>query len=549
MSSSSVASAPSISVAISSEIDASQQSPSITRTRSDSGPSPGGKKGGTISGGGSDSPTNRNGTPILIHSPLGIIPTKSMLSIAMSEFDTLTVQWRSHPQPLWCELHYLKTVTKSPNFEVDRRLFLKFGSGSGTGTSGELDLDLEFESAETCSLMHTCLSKLVLEAANLEKERAEAANSSSSSSSSSSGGNSSSSSSGSSSNSSSGNSNGSVGLSTAQQLQAQTLRTSAFQVTCKQETLFQLLLSLNLKEGVGLIDKIAGKQSKALARVAFERWILKVKTENAPRMNVDKARWRLHAASNQELDLQAWYHTVFYQEVYRLRGPFWYRDAVLPAYRDSYDLVDNALSPLEEAALAHVMCSPDTSYGDVAGQMFVVQALVGRQETYALFQRLASHGVQVTKYPRSGRPAKKTFRVSFVEGSIYLTWKGKFGNQGVDLGEVTSVIGGIHTDVLKRAGQASKQDLYLSLICAGRSVDLCFESEDERNNWKDLLELLSMKEHGRLLGIDSVAPSPDAPYTEWLLYNSSIGSHVIPKDVRIRVLKEAMAAAEAAAKC
>ena len=42
----------------------------------------------------------------------------------------------------------------------------------------------------------------------------------------------------------------------------------------------------------------------------------------------------------------------------------------------------------------------------------------------------------MTKYPRSGRPAKKLFRFSFVEGKIYLTWKGKFGNQGVDLGEV-----------------------------------------------------------------------------------------------------------------
>ena len=61
-------------------------------------------------------------------------------------------------------------------------------------------------------------------------------------------------------------------------------------------------------------------------------------------------------------------------QVYRLRGYFWYKDAVLPSYRQSYDLVDNALTPLEEAALAHVLCSPDTSYGDVAGQMFVVSA-------------------------------------------------------------------------------------------------------------------------------------------------------------------------------
>jgi hypothetical protein len=64
-----------------------------------------------------------------------------------------------------------------------------------------------------------------------------------------------------------------------------------------------------------------------------------------------------------------------------------------------------------------------------------------------------------------------------VEGKIYLTWKGKFGNQGVDLGEVSHVSLGIGTDVLKKAfalnglGMGSP-DLYLSVVCAGRSVDL-----------------------------------------------------------------------------
>eukprot|EP01035_Chromulina_nebulosa_P041361 gene41361-55947_t len=181
-------------------------------------------------------------------------------------------------------------------------------------------------------------------------------------------------------------------------------------------------------------------------------------------MEVDRHRWRLHATANQEIDLQAWYHALFFKEVYRLRGYFWYKDAVLPSYRQSYDLVDNALTPLEEAALAHVLCSPDTSYGDVAGQMF-----------FALFQQLAAQGAQVVKYPRQGRPAKKAFRFSFVEGNIYLTWKGKLGNQGVGMGEVTSVVPGIGTEVLKWSAQSTKADQYLSLVCADRSVDLFFE--------------------------------------------------------------------------
>lgn len=195
---------------------------------------------------------------------------------------------------------------------------------------------------------------------------------------------------------------------------------------------------------------------------------------------------------------------------------------MLPIYKQSYDLVDNALTPLEEAALAHVLCSPDTSYGDVAGQMFVVQALISPDQ-FQLFQQLAAQGSQVVKYPRSGRPAKKLFRFSFVEGNIYLTWKGKFGNQGVGMAEVTSVLGGIQTDVLKWSGQASKAEQYLSVVCSDRSVDLFFDNEYDRNNWRDLLTALVAKEHGELEGIEPVDPPDEAGEYEWMLLYASIG--------------------------
>ena len=135
---------------------------------------------------------------------------------------------------------------------------------------------------------------------------------------------------------------------------------------------------------------------------------------NKRKMFADKARWRLHAATNIDNDLQAWYHTAFSTEIYRLRGSFWYRDAVLPSYKESYGLVDNNLTPMEEAALSHILCSPGTTYGDVAGQMFSVQAMVG-PKLYSLFTNLCSNGAFATKYPRSGKPSKKLFRFSFVE--------------------------------------------------------------------------------------------------------------------------------------
>jgi hypothetical protein len=76
---------------------------------------------------------------------------------------------------------------------------------------------------------------------------------------------------------------------------------------------------------------------------------------------------------------------------------------------------------MEEAALASVLCSPDTTYGDVAGQMYILQAILP-QKQFQLFQDVAAKGTYILKFPRSGRPAKRLFRFSFVEGSIYLTW-------------------------------------------------------------------------------------------------------------------------------
>lgn len=293
------------------------------------------------------------------------------------------------------------------------------------------------------------------------------------------------------------------------------------EILTKQQQLGNLCLELRKKEACLLIDKNQTVFLRSIVQEAFRQWLKLINSTNKVKMEADRSRWRLHAISNQDIDLQAWYHALFYQEVYRLRGHFWYKDAVLPSYRHSYDLVDNALTPLEEAALAHVLCSPDTSYGDVAGQMFIIQSILPPHQ-FALFQRLAAQGAYVTKYPRSGRPAKKLFRFSFVEGNIYLTWKGKFGNQGVGMGEVTAVIGGIHTEVLKWSAtvQQTKSEQYLSILCADRSIDLYFESDEERDNWRELLKTLVAKEQGSLDGVDRLDCPTD--FDKLILF-SSIG--------------------------
>jgi hypothetical protein len=298
----------------------------------------------------------------------------------------------------------------------------------------------------------------------------------------------------------------------------------ATEATLKEEQLTETAVHLRQKEAWMVLERTLTKYKHRVQLSAFSYWIDQTREMNMARMQTDRHRWRLHAASNQEIDLQAWYHALFYQEVYRLRGKFFYKDAILPVYRQSYDLVDNALTPLEEAALAHVLCSPDTTYGDVAGQMFIVHAIMPGFQ-YELFQKLAAEGCNVIKHPRQGRPAKKLFRFSFVEGNIYLTWKGKFGNQGVGMGEVTDIVGGIQTDILKWSAQSAKAGQYLSVLCADRSIDLYFESVEERNKWRDVLTALVKKEQGDLQGIAPVDPEMGSDFEDfdWLVLYGSIG--------------------------
>lgn len=427
-----------------------------------------------------------HGTDVKIVSKYGIM-IKSRLSVSLTD-DSLFLYWRNYPEKIGCEMSFLRRVNISAANSL--RLDLVFA---------DFDMQVEFENTGTCELLCSILSSLIIEAAAFEKEHTPQSS-----------------------------------MSAA--IHTQSLRYAGYQISTKQELMYQSCTSLKMKEGGLLVEKFLSKFSGAILRVGFSKWTNYLRELNSDKMNEDKARWRLHAVANQDVDLQAWYHAVFFQEVYRLRGPFWYRDAVLPVYRNSYDLVDNALSPLEEAALAHVLCSPETSYGDVAGQMFVVQAIL-RPDLFSVFQRLAAQGMQVIKYPRSGRPAKKMFRFSFVEGNIYLTWRGKFGNQGVDLGEVSSISPGISTDVLRKAAQSSRADQYLSVICAGRSVDLCFETVQERDEWKDMLELLTRKEHGQLIGIEPLTLPADNDLFEWLLIYSAIGEGLLPLSVRKDILR------------
>jgi hypothetical protein len=176
---------------------------------------------------------------------------------------------------------------------------------------------------------------------------------------------------------------------------------------------------------------------------------------------------------------------------------FWLHDLELPEYKLSNKLIANKLTKYEEAALAHILCTPDTTYGDVASHMYVMQSMLGAT-MFELFQLICSKGISIVKFPRSGSPSKKSFRFSFVEGSIYFTWKGQYGNQGVDLAEVLKVDVGLSTDILKKSGRKDKESLYVSLVCADRTIDLQCANGDEREAVRDVLAALVSNQRAAL---------------------------------------------------
>lgn len=320
----------------------------------------------------------------------------------------------------------------------------------------------------------------------------------------------------------------------------------------KSEDTYCRLTSQKYMEGIQRLDIILSQKRSDTLQSFFGKWADHVQKNNTKHVQEDRSRWRHHALANQGLDLQAWYHAIYYKEVYRPRGLFWYRDAVLPTYRSSYDLVEHSLSALEEAALAHVLCSPETSYGDVAGQMFVVQAVVNRPPLFTLFQKLTAEGMTIAKVPSSGQISKKLFRFSFVEGSIYFTWSGKNGNQGVDLLEVSDVTIGRVTDTLKKNGSDKYEHLYLSVFSKGKSIDLCFTTTEIRNDFKDLFDTLINKELNQLSQVPPLLDIDDESVAEneynndtnlisdeggnlerkWLAWYSSIGECVLPPSVK-----------------
>ena len=172
-------------------------------------------------------------------------------------------------------------------------------------------------------------------------------------------------------------------------------------------------------------------------------------------------------------------------------------------------------------AAERILCSPGTTYTAMAATMYTIRATLAEEE-YALFESLTTTGVSVTKHPfRSGRPSQKTFQLSLVQGDMYLymylTWKGKRTSiQGVELASVIRISRGRDTDVLRRTGKVKDEGRYLSLVTQDRSLDLCFDDEEQRELWwRTMTALVDVEREVRAAASDGAdsppPPPPNAP--------------------------------------
>jgi hypothetical protein len=247
-------------------------------------------------------------------------------------------------------------------------------------------------------------------------------------------------------------------------------------------------VNCSLSCGFKILEARASAWLISLIMKYWMKWCKAVRMLNRSKMLADHRQWRLHAHAHKDEDLQAWYHSIFHDELYRLKGPFWYKEAVLQEY--SHHPIKKAS---QEDTPSSVLCTPDMTYSTMAATMYSIRELLGERE-YALFENLTASGVSVLKYPRTGRPQKKLFQLSLVQGDMYLfmylTWKGKHGTQGVELASVDRVVIGIETDVLKRSVKKAKAESFLSLVLPDRSLDLCFDDPQECSTFHSCMSSL-----------------------------------------------------------
>lgn len=92
-------------------------------------------------------------------------------------------------------------------------------------------------------------------------------------------------------------------------------RSIDWDITKKAKQLLDLANSCRKEEACLIVEKVLSRFHRDVLYTAFSQWTSVTKDTNNDKMEKDRNRWRMHAAANQDIDLQAWYHALFYKEV------------------------------------------------------------------------------------------------------------------------------------------------------------------------------------------------------------------------------------------
>lgn len=224
------------------------------------------------------------GVPVYIVSKYGI-KTKSSLKIEKKGNNEPVFQWRLQP-PLSCEFSYINLITNPEENESGFQISFLLNDFKLT-----LELD-DHTNAELASEIYTCLTGYLQKARALQRTEKDQ----------------------------------NVQKGTSQYnpsyQQSLTLRKAVADASTKEEQLIQLCFYLRYKEAYMVVEKVRNNYWGECKRSAFSHWVRVVKDTNMSKMEKDRSRWRLHATANQEIDLQAWYHGLFYLEVCRCGSIF-----------------------------------------------------------------------------------------------------------------------------------------------------------------------------------------------------------------------------------
>jgi hypothetical protein len=215
------------------------------------------------------------GVPVYIISKYGV-KTNSVLMIDKKSSSTEPrLQWRVMPA-LSCEFSYINIITPPDSTESGYQISFLLH---------DFKLTVEVHNAELATELQTCLhgymqkSKAFIRAEKVHHIQ-----------------------------------KGSGQITTSHQ-HTIALRKAVSDAAQKEEQLIQLCFYLRYKEAYMLVEKVRASYWNSWKSTAFSHWVRVTKDTNMPKMEKDRHRWRLHATANQEIDLQAWYHALFYLEV------------------------------------------------------------------------------------------------------------------------------------------------------------------------------------------------------------------------------------------